>query len=54
VRIEEKKPDIWFVVAAAIFFVLYRYMGVNIFLCMLIIAFIGVIIGIVKELSKKE
>jgi len=52
--LSKKKPEIWFVVAAAIFFVLYRYMGVNIFLCMLIIAIIGVIIGTVKELKKKE
>ena len=54
----KEKPDrgytIWLIVAAAIFFVLHRYMGVNLFLSILIIAVIGVIIGTVKELSKKD
>jgi len=52
--LKKKKVDVWFIIAAAIFFVLYRYMGVNIFLCMLIIAIISVIIEIVKKLKKKE
>jgi hypothetical protein len=38
---KEKSYTIWLIVAAAIFFVLHRYLGANFFLTLLIIAVIG-------------
>jgi len=48
-----RKYTIQLIVGAAILFVLHRYLGVNLFLTLLIIAVIGAIIEVIFELSKK-